>query len=57
MANKPLPKITCNRTGCWKVQEYRGQKDCIHCQKPLNNWSVASQLLVKGELHGTSFEN
>jgi hypothetical protein len=40
-------KVTCNRHGCWKVQQYRGQKECIHCGQKLNDWSVASQLRVQ----------
>lgn len=39
---KELPKITCNK--CNYVQAYRGQANCIHCQKRLNNWSIVSQL-------------
>lgn len=45
MANKPLPRIYCN--SCNKTQDYRGQANCIHCGRRLNNWSVASQLKVQ----------
>lgn len=55
MANKPLPKITCNRAGCWKVQEYRGQ--CIHCEKRLNNWDVASQIAIQGQAVRANAQN
>ena len=44
MANEALPTIACN--SCNLSQAYRGQADCIHCHRRLQNWSVASQLIV-----------
>ena len=43
--NKPLPRVSCNH--CSMVQDYRGQANCLHCEKRLNNWSVASQLKTR----------
>lgn len=31
--NKPLPEVACNK--CWKRQQYRSQKACLHCGKEL----------------------
>lgn len=42
--NKPLPKITCPHTGCWRVQTYTGQTACKSCERPLTNFNVAVQL-------------
>ena len=42
--NQPLPRVTCMRDKCWKSQDYRGQKACIHCQKKLNEWQMKPQL-------------
>jgi hypothetical protein len=42
MAQRALPRIACNK--CYTAQQWRGQKECLNCGKPLNNWSVASQL-------------
>jgi hypothetical protein len=39
------PTIMCNQ--CYKRQDYRGQAVCNHCGKRLNNWSVASQLMIQ----------
>ena len=57
MANKPLPKIACKAHGCWKVQEYRGQKNCIYCDKELNRFHVASQIAIQGQAQHTAAQN
>jgi hypothetical protein len=31
------------------MQNYRGQANCMHCGRRLNNWHVASQLKLHNE--------
>lgn len=43
--NPKLVEIVCQK--CNKLQPWRGQANCLHCDQRLNNWSVASQLSLK----------
>lgn len=40
--NKPLPEVTC--PACHKVQQYRKQTNCLHCDHRFSNWFLFNHL-------------
>ncbi len=40
--NQPLPRVSCQK--CNLLQDWRSQKNCIHCGAKMNAWHVSSQI-------------